>query len=83
MRPIGVRASLNFHEFVSNPKPLGFTVVWGNPLTPLRPLSGVIPTHLLPVGVRKRWGNPPILRYLNVGGLPYVLASYKSYDEII
>jgi len=52
---------LNFHEFVSNPQPLGFTGVAGKPLL-LRPLSGVTPTHLLPVGVRKRWGNPHILR---------------------
>jgi hypothetical protein len=34
------------------------------PLIPLRPFSGITPTHLLPVGVKKRWGNPHILRYM-------------------
>ena len=32
-----VRASLNFHEFVSNPQPLGFTGVAGKPVTPPPP----------------------------------------------
>gem|GEM_PF-5305421 len=40
---------------------MGFTGVAGKPLL-LRPLNGVTPTHLLPEGVRKRWGNPHILR---------------------
>jgi hypothetical protein len=30
----GVWASLNFHEFVSNSQPLGFTGVTGKPVTP-------------------------------------------------
>jgi amino acid transporter len=30
----GVWASLNFHEFVSNPQPLGFNRVTGKPVTP-------------------------------------------------
>jgi len=31
---LGVWASLNFHEFVSNSQPLGFTRVTGKPVTP-------------------------------------------------
>ena len=33
-RARGVWASLNFHEFVSNSQPLGFTGVTGKPVTP-------------------------------------------------
>jgi Uridine phosphorylase len=31
---VGVWASLNFHELVSNPQPLDFTRVTGKPVTP-------------------------------------------------
>jgi len=58
---IGVWASLNFHEFVSNPQPLGFNRITGKPVTP-RPFSGITPTHNL--GIPRMWGNPHILRYM-------------------
>ncbi|MFP3165359.1 MAG: hypothetical protein RXQ76_05880 [Acidianus sp.] len=32
--PLGVWASLNFHEFLSNSQPLGFDRVTGKPVTP-------------------------------------------------
>ena len=50
---------------------MSFTGVAGKPLL-LRPLSGVTPTHLLPVGVRKRWGNPHILRKIFKDALSYL-----------
>jgi len=53
----GVRASLNFHEFVSNPQPLGFTGVAGKPLL-LRPLSGVNLNPHTSRGSEKEVGKP-------------------------
>jgi Methyltransferase domain. len=59
----GVWASLDFMDPILSP--------WAStesrgiaPLIPLRPFSGITPPHLLPLGVKKRWGNPHILRYM-------------------
>ena len=54
------RIFMNLYPILSpwaSPKSRGIA-----PLILLRPFSGITPTHLLPVGVRKRWGNPHILR---------------------